>query len=298
MDRFLEMQTFSAVVDAGSFVGAADALGLSKAAVSRYVGDLEARLGARLLHRTTRRLSLTEEGRVFHARCKELLEGLEAAEAELGARSAEVRGQLRINAPYTFGIRHLAPLWGEFRARHPQVDLDITLSDRVVDLVDEGYDLAIRISVLPSSSLVSKRLGSTRMTLCASPGYLASHGMPAHPRELAAHAVISYSHWSTGDEWHFDGPEGRVSVKTRPWMFSNNGDTCRAVAMADQGVVLQPDFLVGEDVKSGALIHLLPEYRAMEIGIYAVYPTRKHLAPKVRALVDFLDGRLPSPMRE
>jgi len=286
------MRTFSSVVDAGSFVGAADALGLSKAAVSRYVGELEARLGARLLHRTTRRLSLTEEGEVFYSRCKELLAGVEEAEAELGSRSAAARGLLRVNAPFTFGIRYLAPLWGGFRALYPQVDLDVTLSDRVVDLVDEGYDLAIRISVLPSSSLVSKRLGSTRMTLCASPRYIEQRGMPLHPDDLASHAVISYSHWSTGNEWHFVGPEGRVSVKTRPWMFSNNGDTCRAAALSDQGVILQPDFLVGADVEAGTLIHLLPEYRSLEIGIYAVYPTRKHVAPKVRALIDFLSNRL------
>ncbi len=288
MDRFLEMRTFNAVVDAGSFVGAADALGFSKAAVSRYVGDLETRLGVRLLHRTTRRLSLTEEGEVFYARSQELLAGVEEAEAELGARRATAGGLLRVNAPVTFGIRHLAPLWGAFRELHPQVDLEVTLSDRVVDLIEEGYDLTVRIATLPSSTLVSKKLASTRMTLCASPPYLAKHGIPRHPHDLASHAVIRYSHWSTGNEWHFDGPKGGVSVKTRPWISSNNGDTCRAAALAHQGVVLQPDVLVGPDLAAGTLVELMPEYRALELGIYALYPTRKHLAPKVRALIDFL----------
>ena len=168
------MQTFCAVIDAGSFVKAADTLGFSKAAVSRYVRDLEERLGVRLLHRTTRRLSLTDEGDVFYARCRELLAGVEEAEAELSSRSGAARGLLRVNAPVTFGIRHLAPLWGAFRDRYPQVRLDVTLSDRVVDLIEEGYDLTIRIATLPSSTLISKRLASTRVVLCASPQYLAS----------------------------------------------------------------------------------------------------------------------------
>ncbi len=290
MDRFLEMQTFGAVVDAGSFVKAADALGMSKAAVSRYVGDLEARLGVRLLHRTTRRLSLTGEGQVFYARSKELLAGVDEAEAEITSRSGAASGLLRINAPVTFGIRHLAPLWGVFRARYPKVSLDVTLADRVVDLVEEGYDVAIRIATLPSSTLISKRLATTRMVLCASPDYLKARGAPRHPAELAAHAVISYSYWSTRDEWHFDGPQGPVSVKTQPCMHTNSGDTCRAAALAHQGVILQPTFLVGDDLAAGTLVELMPEFHSIELGIYAIYPTRKHVSPKVRALVDFLAG--------
>lgn len=288
MDRFLEMQTFCAVVDAGSFVKAADVLGVSKAAVSRYVGELEARLGVRLLHRTTRRMSLTEEGTVFDARCRELLSGVEEAEAELSSRSGAARGLLRVNAPVTFGIRHLAPLWATFRDRHPQVRVDVTLSDRVVDLVDEGYDLAIRIATLPSSTLISKRLATTRMVLCASPPYLKSRGVPSHPSDLADHDVIAYSYWSSGDQWPFDGPDGPVSVTIKPWMHSNNGDTCRAVALAHQGVILQPSFLIGDDLAAGRLVELLPEFRSIELGIYAIYPTRKHVALKVRALIDFL----------
>lgn len=288
MDRFLEMQTFGAVVDAGSFVKAADALGMSKAAVSRYVGDLESRLGVRLLQRTTRRLSLTEEGQVFYARSRELLAGVDEAEAEISERSGAASGLLRVNAPVTFGIHHLAPLWGPFRDRYPRVTLEVTLADRVVDLVDEGYDLAIRIATLPSSTLVSKRLATARMVLCASPQYLHTHGVPRHPAELAEHAVISYSFWSTRDEWHFDGPQGRVSVKTDPCIHTNSGDTCRAAALAHQGVILQPTFLIGEDLAAGALVELMPEFRSIELGIYTVYPTRKHVSPKVRALIDFL----------
>jgi len=288
MDRFLEMQTFCAVVDAGSFVKAADVLGMSKAAVSRYVGELEARLGVRLLHRTTRRMSLTEEGTVFDARCRELLSGVEEAEAELSSRSGAARGLLRVNAPVTFGIRHLAPLWATFRDLHPQVRVDVTLSDRLVDLVDEGYDLAIRIATLPSSTLISKRLATTRIVLCASPQYLKSHGVPNHPSDLADHDVIAYSYWAAGDQWPFDGPDGPVTVTIKPWMHTNNGDTCRAAALAHHGVILQPSFLVGHDLAAGRLVELLPEFHSIELGIYAIYPTRKHVAPKVRALIDFL----------
>jgi DNA-binding transcriptional LysR family regulator len=288
MDRFLEMKTFNAVVDAGSFVKAAHALGMSKAAVSRYVGDLESRLGVRLLHRTTRRLSLTEEGQVFFGRSKELLAGVDEAEAEISSRTGAASGLLRVNAPVTFGIRHLAPLWGEFRTRYPNVALDVTLADRVVDLVEEGYDVAIRIAILPNSTLISKRLANTRMVLCASPQYLAAHGVPHRPDELAAHAVISYSYWSTKDEWHFNGPQGPISVNTQPFMHTNSGDTCRAAALAHQGVILQPTFLVGDDLAAGTLVELMPEFRSIELGIYAIYPTRKHVSPKVRAFIDFL----------
>ncbi len=291
MNPFLEMQTFCAVAEAGSFVRAAAALDFSKAAVSRYVGGLESRLGVRLLNRTTRRLSLTDEGEIFYARSKDLLAGLEEAESELHLRSGAARGVLRVNAPVTFGILHLAPLWGAFRERHPQVRIDLTLSDRVVDLVEEGYDVAIRIAALADSTLVSKRLASTRIVLCASPRYLEASGVPKHPSELATHSVIAYRYWSTGDEWQFDGPQGRVSVRTKPIMHSNSGDTCRAMALQHHGVVLQPTFLVGQDLADGRLVELMPEYHALELGIYAIYPTRKHVSPKVRALVTFLVER-------
>jgi DNA-binding transcriptional LysR family regulator len=298
MDRFLEMQTFNAVVDAGSFVKAAGALTMSKAAVSRHVLDLETRLGMRLLHRTTRRLSLTDEGHVFFARSKELLAELAQAEAEITSRSDAASGLLRVNAPVSFGILHLAPLWGEFRARFPSVTLDISLTDRVVDLVEEGYDVAVRIATLDSSTLVSKRLATTRMVLCASPQYLRTHGTPMHPRELAPHHVIAYSYWAGKDEWRFDGPAGPVSVRTQPIISTNSGDTCRAAALAHQGVVLQPTFIVGPDLVAGRLVELMPEFKSLRLGIYAVYPTRKHLSPKVRALIDFLtthfSGKEPS----
>ena len=288
MDKFQEMRAFVTVVDTGSFVRAADALNLSKTAVSRLVGELESRLGTRLLHRTTRKLSLTQEGEIFHERCKGLLESVDEAEAELTAHSVEATGQLRVNVPVTFGLLHLAPLWPAFMALHPQVVLDVTLADRLVDLVEEGYDLAIRIARLQTSSLVSRQLTSTRMVLCASPEYLRMHGVPEHPSDIAHHSVIAYTLLAMGEQWGFEGPQGPVSVKVSPRMRTNSGDTCCAAAVQHQGIVLQPSFLVGAHLASGALVEVLPQYRSLELGVYAVYPTRKHLTPKVRALIDFL----------
>lgn len=288
MDKFQEMQAFASVVEAGSFVRAADALNLSKTAVSRLVADLEERLGVRLLHRTTRRLSMTQEGEVFYERCKDLLGSVQEAEAEVTAHAGEAIGQLRINVPVTFGLMHLAPLWPVFMQRHPKVVLDITLSDRTVDLVEEGYDLAVRIARLPSSSLVSRQLTATRLVLCASPAYLERHGSPQHPSELARHAVMAYSLMAIGDVWPFEGPDGAVSVKVHPKMWSNSGDTCCAAALAHQGLVLQPSFMVGTHLQAGTLVEVMPQFRAQELGVYAVYPSRKHVTPKVRVLIDFL----------
>lgn len=295
MDRFTEMQVFTAVVDAGSFVRAAETLRMSKTAVSRLIADLEARLGARLLHRTTRRLSLTVEGEVFHARCKELLAAVEEAEAEVTARADEAVGALRLNVPVSFGLLHLAPLWPAFIAQHPRVALDVTLTDRIVDLVEEGYDLAIRIAQLPASSLVSRKLSSTRLVLCASPEYLRRHGVPTRPAEIAQHAVLAYTLLAMGEHWTFEGPQGSASVKVNAIMRSNSGDTCCAAALQHQGIVLQPSFMVGHHLRSGALVEILPAYRSLELGVYAVYASRKHVTPKVRVLIDFLVEAFRTP---
>lgn len=295
MDIFQAMKTFTAVVEAGSFVGAMDAVGLSKPAVSRHVNELEEHLGTRLLQRTTRRLSLTGEGQTYYQRCKEILLAVQEAEGEVGSSALQAQGRLRIGAPQTFGALHLAALWGRFAAENPQVTLEIILSDRVVDLVEEGYDLVIRIARLPDSSLVSRRIALTRMVLCASPQYLSRHGTPVHPHDLARHDVISYTYWSSGDNWNFEGPGGEATVRTHSRIHANNGDACRAAALEHQGIILQPDFLVYEDLRSGALVELMPEFRAVELGIFAIYPTRKQLPLKVRRLLDFLVNALLTP---
>ncbi|THC46682.1 LysR family transcriptional regulator [Massilia sp. Mn16-1_5] len=296
MDRFLEMQVFSNVVDAGSFTGAAEVLGMSKAAVSRHVAELEERLGVRLLHRTTRKLSPTTEGEIFHARCRELLANLLEAEAEITARSGEAAGLLKLNVPVSFGLMHLAGLWPAFLARHPKLLLDITLSDRVVDLVEEGFDCAVRIGQLPASTLISRRLASTRLVLCASPGYLKRRGEPVQPSDLPAHDVISYSLFSSGENWSFTGPGGEEqSVKVQPRVRTNSGDTCRAAALQDQGLILQPSFIVGPDLAAGTLVETMAGYRSRELGIYVVYPSRRFVAPKLRLLVDFMVEAFAKP---
>lgn len=283
---------FSAVVEASSFVAAADSLGMSKAAVSRYVSELEQRLGVRLMHRTTRRLSLTPEGEVFLARCRDILSSIEASEAEISTHRLRVSGLLKVSVPVSFGIRHLAPLWHEFLALHPQVSLDVQLADRVIDLVDEGCDLAVRIARLPDSSLISRRIASTRLVLCAAPSYLERKGNPGHPSDLTGHDLLGYSLLATGDQWHFEGPDGPVTVKVRPRFVSNNGDSCIAACVQGAGIQLQPTFLIDQELRRGALVEILPKFRAVTLGIYAVYPTRQLVLPKVRALIEFLDARL------
>lgn len=283
---------FSAVVEASSFVAAADNLGMSKAAVSRYVSELEQRLGVRLMHRTTRKLSLTPEGEVFLARCRDILASIESSEAEISTRSVTASGLLKVSVPVSFGIRNLAPLWSEFLSDHPQVTLDVQLADRVIDLVDEGFDLAVRIARLPDSSLISRQLASTRLVLCAAPSYLKRRGTPAHPSELAHHDVLGYSLMAMGDQWQFTGPDGPVSVKVRPRMWTNNGDSCVAAALQGSGIQLQPTFLIDEELASGHLVEILPQFRSVELGIYAIYPSRKFVLPKVRAMVEFLANKL------
>ena len=283
---------FTAVVDAGSFARAADAQSMSKAAVSRYVADLEKRLGVRLLHRTTRKLSLTEEGEVFSARCRDILASIEESEAELTTRATRASGVLKVSVPLSFGIKHLAPLWSDFMSAHPQVALEVSLSDRVVDLVEEGFDLAIRIARLPDSSLVSRKLATTRLILCASPEYLRRRGTPKHPSELAHHDVLNYTLLSMGDEWEFEGAQERVTVRVAPRMRSNNGDTCIEAALRGTGIVLQPTFLVSDHLAEKALVEVLSDYRSIELGIFAVFPTRKYVLPKVRLLIDYLSVSL------
>lgn len=296
MDKFQEMQAFVAVVDSGSFVRAAEALNTSKAAISRHIADLEQRLGTRLLNRTTRRLSMTDEGQLFYGRCTDLLTALEEAESELSQRSGEASGLLRISAPVTFGVLHLAPLWGHFLQEHPKVSLDISLSDRTVDLVEDGFDLAIRIAQSPHPTFIARKLAASRVILCASPTYLKQHGTPQHPQEIASHNVISYTYFASRDEWSFTGPDGKVAtVRTKPRLHANSGDTCLAAALQHQGIILQPDFLVHDALKAGKLVPLLPEYEAVELGIFAVYVSRRQLPLKLRYLIDYLAESFRKP---
>lgn len=294
MDRIETMQAFVAVVDAGSFVGAADRLNQSKAVVSKHIAQLEQTLGARLLHRTTRRLSLTPEGEAFLARSREMLTQWQEAADEVSHQVIQARGRLRVNAPVSYGMLVLAPLWPVFMEMHPQVLLDMTLSDRVADLVEEGFDLAIRIGALRDSTLVSRSLGRTRLVACASPTYLAQNGSPQEPEQLRQHRVLGYSLLSSGDVWSFTRlSDGQLhEVKISPVMLSNNGDVCREAAVQGQGITLQPDFLIRDDLVKGQLVEVLPGWHSRTLGIHAVYPSRRHLPVKVRLLIEYLQQRI------
>ncbi|MDR3534185.1 MAG: LysR family transcriptional regulator [Rhodopila sp.] len=288
MDRLAAMAAFVQVVERGGFTAAAEELRLSRAMVSKHVQDLEEHLGARLLNRTTRKVSLTEIGRVYHERCAEILAEIAETEGAVGDLQARPRGRLRINAPVSFGALHLAALIADYMEAQPEVTIALTLNDRVVDLVEEGYDLAIRIARLPDSSLIARRLAPCRLVVCASPGYLGAHGRPRHPRDLTGHNCLGYSYGQARGEWRFEGPDGAVAVRVRGSLEANNGDVLRAVALRGRGLVLVPSFIVGEDLMAGRLIPVLPEYRVPELTIHAVYPHARHLSAKVRSFVDFL----------
>jgi DNA-binding transcriptional LysR family regulator len=289
MDRLRAYAVFSTVVSLGSFTKAADTLETSPANVTRYINELEAALGARLLNRTSRRLSLTEAGRALYERAQGILDDVAEAEALVSASTLQPRGRLRVNAPVSFGILHLAPLWPRFSALYPEIALDISLIDRVVDLVEEGYDLGIRISRAGAASNIGRKLAASRNIVCASPNYIAERGAPERPADLIGHACIGYSFSSTGDDWHFTDTAGKPHVVTvRPIMHTNNGETAHAAALAGRGIIWQPTFLIGEDLRAGRLVPLLPGYRMADIDILAVYPSRRHLSAKVRAMVDFL----------
>ncbi|POM15333.1 LysR family transcriptional regulator [Burkholderia cepacia] len=289
MDRLRAFEVFVTVVSRGGFARAADALGTSPANVTRYVNELEAHLGTRLLNRSSRTLSLTEGGETLYARCKSILDDVAETEGLVSSASVEPRGRLRINAPVSFGILYLAPLWPEFMRKYPGVELDVGLIDRVVDIVDEGYDLAIRISRAGSTSHAARKLATSQNILCASPAYLARFGVPAAPAELSGHRCIGYTYASTGDDWQLIDERGKLhSVKVDCHMHTNNGDTARAAALAGHGVIQQPTFLIGKDLGEGRLVHVLPRYRLPDIDILALYPSRRHLSARVRVMIDFL----------
>lgn len=277
------------VVDRGGFARAADALDTSPANVTRYVNELEAHLGTRLLNRTSRKLSLTEGGETLYSRCKTILEEVSETEGLVSATSIEPRGRLRINAPVSFGILHLAPLWPQFMQRYPEVELDIALIDRVVDIVEEGFDLAIRISRAGTSDHAARKLATSRNILCASPEYLNAWGHPESPADLMRHRCIGYTYSATADTWQFTDGHGKAhTVEVDCHMHTNNGDTARAAALAGHGVTWQPTFLIGNDLRAGRLVQVLPEYRLPDIDVLALYPSRRHVSAKVRAAIDFL----------
>lgn len=297
MDRLGTMEAFVRVADSKSFSEAARRLRSSKSLVSRQVAALEAELGVRLFHRTTRSLTLTEEGRGYYAQVTRILAEIDDANRSVSQAQASPRGKLKLSAPMSFGILHLAPALPDFFARCPEVEIDLSLNDRFVDVVDEGFDLAIRIGRLADSSLVARRLASLRLVLCASAAYLAKNGLPESPEDLRRHQCLCYSTNSLAPEWRLAGRDGKdIAVPVTGRLHANNGDVLRIAALRGQGIVYLPSFIVGADLQAGTLVSLLPEFMPSDGGIYAVYPHSRHLSAKVRAFIDFLAERFgPRP---
>lgn len=289
IDVMKAMQAFVAVVDSGSFVSAAEMLDTSTAAISRQVSGLESRLGARLLNRTTRRISLTESGHEYYSRAQSILSDLAEAEAIVGQQAIQPKGSLRISAPLSYGIHELARLLPDFMRRYPDLKLDIDLSDRVVDLANDGIDVAIRISQSLTSQVVARKIMPIEMILCASPDYLARKGTPKTPEEIAEHETLSYSYLSTGDNWHFvDKNQTEVTVRIQSTVHATNGDLLTALGLSGNGIIIQPTFIVAKHIAEGNLVPLLPDWHMGEFYLYAVYLSRKHLSAKIRAFIDYL----------
>jgi DNA-binding transcriptional LysR family regulator len=296
IDILASMRVFNAVVDAGSFAGAADRLDLSRGMATRYVAQLEEHLGVRLLNRTTRKLSLTEAGNDYHERATQVLSMIEEAESSVAHEVSVPRGTLRIASSHAFGIRHLGWAITEYLQRYPSVHVDVSLNDRLVDLVEEGFDLAIRVTTKPDPGLVTRKLTRARFATCASPDYLKKHGVPKSPEELVGHNCLSYSYGNFQNEWHFRRKGDERTVLVSGNLRGNSGDILRNAAIEGLGVILQPTFLIYGALRDKKLVRILSDWETDELTVFAVYPNRKFLPPKVRSFIDFLAERFgPEP---
>lgn len=292
MDRFTDIETFVAVVEAGSFSAAAERLGAAKSAVSRRVNALENRLGVKLLNRTTRRLNLTDAGRTFHERAGRILADLAEAEQSISDAECALRGRIRVAAPLSFGIDHLAPAVSAFARQHPDVQVELDLNDREVSLVEEGFDMAVRIGRLADSSLLARRLCTIRRVAVASPAYLAEHGTPARPEDLVNHAGLRYTNMPRHMYWQFVTPEGRgFSPQVPDRLSANNGGLLTQAAVDGLGVTLQPTFIVYRELAAGRLQQILADHPLPETAMYAVYPPGRYQSRRVRVFADFLAER-------
>ena len=288
MDRLTSMEVFLKVVEFGSFIGASEALNISRPMASKHVQRLEDDLGVRLLHRTTRKVSLTEAGHSFHARCQTIFDEIGAAVAEAGNLQVEPKGLLRLNAPLTFGRAHLTRAIAGFQEKHPGVRIDLTLNDRKVDIIDEGFDLAIRISILSDSSLIARKIAPCKMVLCAAPSYLNASGVPTKPADLAQHNCLIYTYLGESRHWSLKKGDEEISVSVDGDFRTNFGEAVVEAAAFGRGIVLEPSFTVAPYLADGRLVQILSDYSPTELGIYAVYPPTRRLPQKVRVFIDHL----------
>jgi DNA-binding transcriptional LysR family regulator len=293
LDRITGMQVFARVAALGSFSAAARALSMSPAMATKHVDALEDRLGARLFFRSTRKLTLTEAGQRHLQAVERILAEIEEAEAAAAEDTVEPRGTLRINAPLAFGLRQVMPALTEFAALYPALTIDIALTDRFVDLIDEGWDIAIRLGALRDSTLIARALAPMRVVLCASPAYLAAHGPPQTVADLAGHNCLGYTlpTPASANRWLF-GSDGSIAVPVRGTLIVNNGDALRDAAVAGLGLIYQPTFILADDIRAGRLVLLTLDRPTARFGaVHAVYPGGRQPPAKVRALIDFLAER-------
>lgn len=288
IDIVSAMRVFTAVVDAGSFAGAADKLTLSRGMATRYVAQLEEHLGVRLLQRTTRKLSLTEEGTDYYQRATQIIASIEDAERSATQGAVDPRGVLRVSTATGFAIDHLDRAIIAYLQRYPNVEVDLMNNERMVDLIDEGFDLALRIAKQLSPGLIARRIAPVHIAACASPAYLKAHGTPISPDALSEHNCLFYSSSTYRNKWRFcrDGVEQIVQVKGN--FHANEGKVLVNAALAGMGILYEPDFLVSEQIRQKRLVQILTDWETDEFSLYAVYPNRQFLPPKVRSFIDFL----------
>lgn len=297
MDRLTSLTVFTQVVSNGGFAAAARRLNMSPATVTSHVQALEDRLGARLLNRTTRKLNLTEVGKIYYERATQILAELEEADRIAGALQSTPRGVLRLHMSSHIA-RFIAPVVAEFLTLHPEVSVDLAMGDRMVDLVDDGIDLAIRTTLPAESSAIVRRLVTWRHVLCCAPSYLDHHEAPRHPADLAQHNCLRYTFYPFDDGWRFTGPDGKlVSVRVSGSLTSASGEIMRAVALAGQSIWLAPGFMIPDELESGRLVPIMHDYRPVEMVMNALYPHRHHLSAKVRGFIDLLAKRIAEHQR-
>lgn len=297
MDKLRSMEIFVAAVDAGSFTAAAEAFDISPVMVGKHIRHLEERLGARLLTRTTRRQSLTEIGRQYAERCRAILADIAAAESGAEAMRATPRGTLKINASVSFGTQRLAPALADYLARYPEVSVDLRLTDRVVDLAEEGYDAAIRIGALQDSGLIARPLAPYRMRICASPDYLARAGVPRTPADLASHQCLDFTHWNKRMRWQLANTDGGRNDTPSSRFRSNNGQALRMAALRGHGIVMQAEILLEDDIAAGRLVPLLDAYLPPPRPMHLVYPRDRRPTPKLTTFIDFVLERFGETSR-
>ncbi len=292
MDSLAAMQVFVRVVETGSFSAAAREAKSTQPTISRLVAQLEDHLGARLFQRTTRQVTVTDEGRQFYDHARRALEAVAEAESAVGRRHAEPEGIVRLAAPVVFSRLHLLPRLPRLLARHPKLDVDLVMHDGFTDLIGEGIDLALRVGEIEDPSLVTRRVGITRRVIAAAPSYLERRGRPQHPQDLAEHDCIVYTRLASGNIWHFDGPEGPLAIQARGRVQVNNSEGVREAVLMGLGIGVMPIWLFRDEIEQGLVTLLLKDYEPKRLPMNLVYPSRRFVSPRVRAVIEFLAEEL------